>query len=134
MDFSYLVLAVGSTTNTMNVPGVCQENHGRWVGGWVIQRRSVLRMCMCSIASCSSTHPPTHLSSLVYFLEQLADARAIRSRIVECFERASYPPTQPTQPTHPPTQTQSISSSNWPTQGRFEAGSLNALNGLPTPV
>lgn len=27
----------------------------------------------------------------VYFLKQLSDARAIRSRIIECFERASYP-------------------------------------------
>lgn len=29
----------------------------------------------------------------VYFLKQLADARAIRGRIIECFERASYPGT-----------------------------------------
>ena len=27
----------------------------------------------------------------VFFLKQLADARAIRSKIIECFERASYP-------------------------------------------
>lgn len=29
----------------------------------------------------------------MYFLKQLADARAIRGRIIECFEQASYPGT-----------------------------------------
>lgn len=54
INYEYLILAVGSTTNTFGIPGVCVENH-------------------------------------VYFLKQLSDARAIRSRIIECFERASYP-------------------------------------------
>lgn len=50
--FDYLVMAVGSETNTFGVPGV--ENN-----------------------------------SNVFFLKQLEHARAIRNRLIECFERAS---------------------------------------------
>lgn len=51
-DFDYLVLAVGSETNTFGVPGVENNSH-------------------------------------VFFLKQLEHARAIRNRLIECFERAS---------------------------------------------
>lgn len=27
INYEYLILAVGSTTNTFNIPGVCPENH-----------------------------------------------------------------------------------------------------------
>ena len=27
INFQYLILAVGSTTNTFDIPGVCVENH-----------------------------------------------------------------------------------------------------------
>ncbi len=37
--------------------------------------------------------PGVSQENYVYFLKQLADARAIRGRIIECFERASYPGT-----------------------------------------
>lgn len=50
--FDYLILAVGSETNTFGVPGV--ENNPN-----------------------------------VFFLKQLEHARAIRNRLIECFERAS---------------------------------------------
>lgn len=35
--------------------------------------------------------PGVSVDNHVYFLKSLSDARAIRSRILECFERASYP-------------------------------------------
>jgi NADH dehydrogenase FAD-containing subunit len=35
--------------------------------------------------------PGVTVENHVYFLKSLSDARAIRSRILECFERASYP-------------------------------------------
>jgi NADH dehydrogenase FAD-containing subunit len=56
--FDYLVLAVGSETNTFGVPGV--ENNPN-----------------------------------VFFLKQLEHARAIRNRLIECFERASLPDLDP---------------------------------------
>ena len=37
------------------------------------------------------TPPPSPLPSQVYFLKQLDHARAIRNRLLECFERASVP-------------------------------------------
>jgi NADH:ubiquinone reductase (non-electrogenic) len=50
--FDYLIMAVGSETNTFGVPGVENNPH-------------------------------------VFFLKQLDHARAIRNRLIECFERAS---------------------------------------------
>lgn len=35
--------------------------------------------------------PGVSQENQVYFLKTLSEARAIRSRIIECFERASYP-------------------------------------------
>jgi hypothetical protein len=73
----------GSQTNTFGVPGVKPENQVNGLTRYQLP---------------STPHPQgvdDEASSLsggqVYFLKNLSDSRAIRSRIIECFERASYP-------------------------------------------
>jgi len=53
------------------------------------------RAVIVAVGSTTNTFgvPGVSQENYVYFLKQLADARAIRSRIIECFERASYPGT-----------------------------------------
>lgn len=65
VGYDKLVIAVGTKSNTFNVPGL--EN----------QEEEIVH---------SSTGTNRHN---VFFLKQLEQARAIRNRIIECFERAS---------------------------------------------
>merc|ERR1719481_1700181 len=65
LPFDKLIIATGTKSNTFGVPGICSKeeelDHG---------------------ASGTNRHN-------VFFLKQLEHARAIRNRIIECFERAS---------------------------------------------
>lgn len=67
IEYDKLVIALGTKSNTFGVPGFCsQEEH--------IEH--------------NATGTDRHN---VFFLKQLEHARAIRNRIIECFERASSP-------------------------------------------
>jgi len=67
LNYDKLVLAVGTKSNTFGVPGIASTEEDVW-----------------------SEHNPTGTNRHnVFFLKQLEHARALRNRIIECFERAS---------------------------------------------
>eukprot|EP00092_Neocalanus_flemingeri_P013049 GFUD01014061.1.p1 GENE.GFUD01014061.1~~GFUD01014061.1.p1 ORF type:complete len:468 (+),score=122.49 GFUD01014061.1:108-1511(+) len=67
INYDKLVLAMGTKSNTFGVPGIVSEEE-------------------------SVGHNPSGTNRHnVFFLKQLEHARAIRNRIIECFERASSP-------------------------------------------
>merc|ERR1719481_1109101 len=65
LSFDKLIIATGTKSNTFGVPGICSKEED--LGG---------------ASSGTNRHN-------VFFLKQLEHARAIRNRIIECFERAS---------------------------------------------
>lgn len=67
VDYDKLVIAVGTKSNTFSVPGIASVEENIF-------------------------HSPTGTNRHnVFFLKQLENARAIRNRIIECFERVSSP-------------------------------------------
>jgi len=67
VDYDKLVIAVGTKSNTFSIPGIKSTEENIF-------------------------HSPTGTNRHnVFFLKQLENARAIRNRIIECFERASSP-------------------------------------------
>jgi len=66
LNYDKLIIAVGTKSNTFGIPGVHSLEEDRL------------------------TNTGTNRNS-VFFLKQLKHARAIRNRIIECFERASSP-------------------------------------------
>jgi len=67
LEYDKLILAMGTKSNTFGVPGFCSQEE-------------------------QIDHNPTGTDKHnVFFLKQLEHARAIRNRIIECFERASSP-------------------------------------------
>ncbi len=65
LPYDHLVVAVGTKSNTFGTPGFYSKEEG--------------------------TSPTGTSRKSVFFLKQLEHARAIRNRIIECFERASSP-------------------------------------------
>lgn len=90
LPYDKLVIAVGSKSATFGVPGFSSQEETLPTEG---------------AASASSPLPPSKpLGSEtgtdhhnVFFLKQLQHARAIRNRILECFERASNPLVDPSE-------------------------------------
>ena len=67
VEYDKIILAMGTKSNTFGVPGLVSEEES-----------------VEQSASGTNKHN-------VFFLKQLQNARAIRDRIIECFERASSP-------------------------------------------
>ena len=90
LPYDKLVIAVGSKSATFGVPGFASQEETLSTEG---------------ATSASSPLPPSKpLGSEtgtdhhnVFFLKQLQHARAIRNRILECFERASNPLVDPSE-------------------------------------
>ena len=90
LPYDKLVIACGSKSATFNVPGFASQEEKISTQG----PPDPSMPCPPSMPLGSETGTDHHN---VFFLKQLMHARAIRNRILECFERASNPLTDPTE-------------------------------------